>query len=313
MDMRDTVLSIIDCLEDESTARIRVGLDDLDELLQQLVPYIRAWRQNPNGIKHPKLVQFESLQDLFESNITNALLLVYNYLLRHLDDASTPLRVYFPMILTANRLLQGILLIHPNSRNIISRAKNMKLILSFLQLPHDSSGQEDIFNEEDGNHTDEDDDHNNKNKERNHNRKISGSSSHSNGNTNSISIEVSISFISLLIHILLKNLQNFRVFEDNDGCAIVIRKLELTTSISDTQPTSSPSLPNKIFNQQDLNFKIIEFLVFYLIDETEIFPHQNNTHNKLKIRSLKEKAEFFRPEFLGIDDLIEHLNHLKNL
>ncbi|KAK7675957.1 hypothetical protein QCA50_021092 [Cerrena zonata] len=104
-----------------------------------------------------------------------------------------------------------------------------------------------------------------------------------------------------------------RVFEDNDGCAIVIRKLELTTSISDTQPTSSPSLPNKIFNQQDLNFKIIEFLVFYLIDETEIFPHQNNTHNKLKIRSLKEKAEFFRPEFLGIDDLIEHLNHLKNL
>ncbi|CAH6719479.1 hypothetical protein CLIB1444_02S09472 [[Candida] jaroonii] len=111
--------------------------------------------------------------------------------------------------------------------------------------------------------------------------------------------EINISFISLLLHILLKDLKNFRTFETCNGCSIIIKKLNL----SDFQ-LKNPSKNSKS-DQQVLNFKIIEFLIFYLNEEDKFdFPDK---------KTVKQKSDFFRKDFPGIDNLIESLNDLKNI
>lgn len=107
--------------------------------------------------------------------------------------------------------------------------------------------------------------------------------------------EITIGFISLLVHILLKNYDNFRTFERCGGCSVVIRKLNL----EDFQLVKSES---RTINQQTLNFKIIEFLIFYFTEES----------GDVK-RTVHQKAELFKPEFPGINTLIESLNDLHTL
>lgn len=215
---------IVDLLEDPTSQA--EGLHLLDTLLTELVPDIVTWRKTLD--MSPKLQRLLRSQDSFETNLTQALLEVYTT-----HDES--------LLLTANRLLQGLLLLHPELRNIFSRQKNMRLIIESLAL--------------------------------------------------SKLVELDVSIVSLLIHILLKKESNFRVFEKNDGCGTIIKKLKLDNALTKT-------VGNGPLTQQDLNFKVIEFLVFYFEEDGLL---------------LEEKVAFFREDFDGIDELVESLDELKNL
>lgn len=243
--MEDAVYNITDQLESEDG--VADGLQQLDRLLVQLIPSIKTWRKT--GTKPQDLATFTQLQDRLESNIASSLLPLYRRFQYELNDTDTSL------VITTNRCLQGLLLIHPESRKLFHKAQNMRLVLSMVKNDAGVMGY-----------------------------------------------GVAVSLLSLLIHILLRSLKNFRVFEQNDGCEIVIEKLRLGQSLAHESPS---------VDQQNLNFKIIEFLVFYLVDETgDDLGFEPGPCPKL---TLDEKADLFRPFFVGIDDLIENLNDLKNL
>lgn len=248
--MEDTILEIIDHLDSTHIDDLIQGIVKLDEVLSLLLPYITASRKNPQVPRNVKLANFISLQDNFQYNIPSHLIQFYKVIW---DDIG---RVDINIILTCNRLLQGLLLLHPESRKIFNRLNNMNTMLNFVRI---TDGGDDKPH---------------------------------------LPIEVTISFISTLIHILLKDLTNFRVFEENNGCSIVIKKLQLSSF-----PPHKDSQPSK---QQELNFKVIEFLIFYLIDENEITSTS-------KRRTTQEKSELFRPDFPEIDSLVESLNDLKNI
>lgn len=101
-------------------------------------------------------------------------------------------------------------------------------------------------------------------------------------------LSVLISTVSTIVHVILKDLDNYRTFERCGGCAKVMRRFDLAN------PAKS-----------DLNFKIIEFLIVYLIDEESLGP--TKTHKK----SIAEKAQLLEPEFADIHHLIANLNDLK--
>ncbi|KAG7192931.1 uncharacterized protein KQ657_001388 [Scheffersomyces spartinae] len=101
-------------------------------------------------------------------------------------------------------------------------------------------------------------------------------------------IDVLISIVSTIVHIILKDLDNYRSFERCGGCIKVMRKFDLTNQA-----------------KSDLNYKIIEFLIVYLIDEEALNP------TKTQKKSISEKAQLLEPEFAEIHHLIANLNDLK--
>lgn len=106
------------------------------------------------------------------------------------------------------------------------------------------------------------------------------------------------SFVSLMIHILLKNPKNMRVFERCGGCLIIIRLLSLS-------PTEDES--HNLSEQQTVYFKLVEFLIFYMTEEPE------NIQSGVPTLSVQEKANLFRPDFPGIEELVENLNDLTTM
>lgn len=107
-------------------------------------------------------------------------------------------------------------------------------------------------------------------------------------------LEVSISCISLLIHILLKDLKNMRMFEACGGGHTVLRHLHQELADPDDQ-------------HQKLHFKVIELLVLYLTNEKEI---QRSSDSGVVRLSTMEKAGLLRPDFPGIDSLVASINDL---
>ena len=223
-----------------------LGIEALHKLLEELAPALLG--------NSGKLTEFQALQDQYEYNIVNLLLSTYKQLKSN-DATDTENVSNQENILLMNKLLQGLLLIHPNSRKIFSKKDNMMLMISFIQ----NSGNE--------------------------------------------TPTVVISFISTLVHILLKNLDNFRAFEKCGGCAAIIKhfNLQALQTTANTNP-----------KQQELNFKIIEFLLFYFVDENEVSFDHSTTPFAKKL-SIDDKASFFREKFPGIDGLIINLNDLKSL
>ncbi|KAM9903546.1 hypothetical protein OXX79_003289 [Metschnikowia pulcherrima] len=116
-----------------------------------------------------------------------------------------------------------------------------------------------------------------------------------------------VSFVSLLIHILIKNVRNMRSFEKNNGCQILIHHL----NVNPAEVSQNQDCGRVTKDQSTLHFKVIEFLILYLSDESELLALPNNAgvHGV----SVREKADLFRPKFPGIDDLIESLNDLNSL
>ena len=266
----------------------RNGLDSLEALLRELIPYI-----NDNSVSEKSpLSSFIALQDSFQYNLTALLLNIY----RVSAPGSPGLE---SQILKANTLLQGLLLLHPASRKLFSRRENMNLILVPLRKANDPS------------------------------------------------INLSISLISTLVHILLKNLGNFRMFEKCGGCTTVIEHLNLLaleqqneqqqqqqqqqqqglssgiaaqndddnpisnlTTLSFHTAMSNDTIKLKASQQQDLNFKLIEFLIFYLVDEKEVNFDDDTNASQL---SIALKTDLFRNQFPEIDLLVENLNELKNV
>ncbi|EGW33349.1 uncharacterized protein SPAPADRAFT_137577 [Spathaspora passalidarum NRRL Y-27907] len=246
--MESRICDIIDLLDSQNVKDISVGLASLQQLLHNLLPYITTYYNNrtshhQHNLQHTptELQKFVALQDSFQYNICE-----------HLVNAYKLPSIGEDNLLQCNNLLQGLVLIHPNSRKLFHRSRNMKTILDLLQA------------------------------------------------SESISIELTISVITTMIHILLKDFTNYRVFEENKGCSILIRRFKLS-SFDPTQMNSD----SKESNQQKLNFKIIEFLMFYMTDE--------NTVDNPNPKSIQDKASFFKQDFPEIDDLIESLNQLKDL
>ncbi|CUM66424.1 uncharacterized protein PRCAT00004088001 [Priceomyces carsonii] len=240
--MEGTLEGIIDCLDSDSFEEKHRGLDLLDHFMAELLPDIVNYRKQ--GLVSSKLQTFVILQGSLRYNIAQNLISYYKS--EGVSDEE--------YILTCNRLLQGILLLHPDSRNLFGRKATMKLVLKFLEISE-------------------------------------------------LSIPVSISFVSTIIHILLKNLENCRVFEECGGCSVVIKKLDLSYSSSQS-PQVSQNTVHEI-TQQNLNFKIIEFLIFYLVEEE---PNSN-----IPTKSVKEKSAYFKDQFPNIDNVVENLDTLKTL
>lgn len=111
-------------------------------------------------------------------------------------------------------------------------------------------------------------------------------------------LDVCTSFVSLLVPMLLKNVRNMRVFEACGGCLLVIRQLQFVPDEDSGQ-------------KQTLYFKVIEFLIFYLTDETPLHDLPENADQPTL--TIGEKADLFRPDFPGINDLIDHLRDLRPL
>ncbi|OBA22881.1 cell division control 14, SIN component [Metschnikowia bicuspidata var. bicuspidata NRRL YB-4993] len=128
-----------------------------------------------------------------------------------------------------------------------------------------------------------------------------------NSKSSAILEDLSISFVSLFIHILMKNLKNVRLFEANNGCQLLIHHLSILPANSCETSTKESDTSR----QRNLHFKVIEFLIFYLADETELLdlPQNVGAHSM----SVREKADLLRPQFPGIDDLIKNLSDLTSL
>lgn len=238
----ERVNAVIEALEEEPAQ----GLVMLDTMLLLFVPHIKL---PISSVTNAQVLQFIALQDDFQYNVALSLVRCYekvgeidgNYRDGDPDkgeDTSNGEREtkdsVRPAILTINRLLQGLLLLHPKSRGLFRRGNNMRVILRLLD--------------------------------------------------ESTSAIMTISLITTLIHVLLKDLGNFRVFEREGGCASVIRKMKTASDDEDR-----------------VNYKVIEFLIFYLVDEGE---GKNS-------RAIIEKLEYFREEFPDIDDLVGSLAELK--
>lgn len=233
---------------------ISSGLDSIDQLLKSLLPDIVTFKTTK--VMSNSLKRLIKLQDSFRYNLMGNLV-------ECLDTFYHQSGIEPETLIQYNRIIQGLLLIHPPSRSIFTSTKNMKSLLQFIEIPS----------------------------------KVDSTIEFHNNHISLVLFEITIGFITSLLHILLKNLDNFRVFETCNGCDIIINKLNLTNV--------PPKLPN-IFNQQDLNFKIIEFLIFYLSDELSI----DDIANK---KSIKEKSNYFRNYFTDIDSLLESFNDLKTI
>ncbi|KAK6465289.1 cell division protein Cdc14 [Scheffersomyces coipomensis] len=253
----ESIIEIIESLDSNKVEEVSFGINNLDYLLGQLLPEIVSHYETSTTLKlqsnrvsntsqQLNKSSFISLQDNFQFNLASHLINYYKIIN---EDNS---KIDVATALLCNRLLQGLLIIHPNSRMLFHRPSNMKLILQLLETSD---------------------------------------------------ITFSISLISTLIHILLKDFKNFRVFESCNGCSVIIKRFKLSSfDINKKQQTTTK---HKVDTQQDLNFKIIEFLLFYFIDETKINPQDYKT--------LDQKSNFFRIDFPDIDNLIESLNELNDL
>lgn len=111
------------------------------------------------------------------------------------------------------------------------------------------------------------------------------------------------SFVSLMIHILLKIPKNMRVFEQCGGCLIIIRLLQLSPGYDD----SNDENPQSSASQQTVYFKLVEFLIFYMTDEPDI------NDPSVPLLSVREKADLFRPDFPAIEELVDNLNNLSTM
>lgn len=258
INLESKVLLINNHLNKQSKEDLELGLKALNELLKSMLPMIEDKRRlmtiNATTNRHNTIDRFIKLQDNFRYNITLNMVKYLEWMYEHVEELDTQLIVLY------NRLLQGLLLVHSQSRSIFSNTKEIAQILKFIEKD----------------------------------------------NTD-FPYEITISFITTLLHVLLKNLDNFRIFEQCKGCSIIIRKLKISDFSVPEKSIDNKSNTSKTASQQMLNFKIIEFLIFYLSDEDNL-PEYN--HNK---KTVKEKSDFFREDLPDIDNLIESLNDLNNI
>ncbi|KAF3993412.1 hypothetical protein FT663_00435 [Candidozyma haemuli var. vulneris] len=242
MPLRKAIEQIIEKANSGNVGVIEDGINQLESLLKSLTPSIQ--KSHTSGSMDSRLLAFITLQENFQYNLCSELIPAYRTLQGAGQMANTS------TLIQINTAMMGLLLIHPESRNVFSKKANMSLILGFLD-PDNGSYQ----------------------------------------------LDRCASFVSLLIHILLRNLRNMRVFEACGGCMAIIRLLQLT-------PDNNEPSEGDTAMQQTLHFKVVEFLIFYMTDESEW------KDGNAPVRTVSEKAGFIKPEFPAIEDLIENLNDL---
>jgi hypothetical protein len=251
------------------------GLSALDALLRSLVPYVEPAAAERDAAP---LRQFCQLQDTFDHNLTAALLHVYRRLAAAPRSAAAEAE-----LLQCNRLLQGLLLLHPPSRNLFARRANMALILAFLRpTPAQPAPAQPAPTPPTP-------------------PAASAAPAVAPLTPPFPTATAAALLVLTLIHILLKNLPNFRTFEQCDGCALVISHLNLVAL------ARAGAAAGAADTQQLLNFKLIEFLVFYLVDESQNFAPGAQT------RLVAAKIDLFRGAFPEIGLLVENLADLKNM
>lgn len=280
-----------DIIQKLSSSKLEIeceGIEDLDKLLFQWLPQIIFYQKNLNNLRSPskqhckstnnisktckELLIFIELQDFLEYNLMNHILNYLRNVLKNLQEAIS--ETFF----TAHSLIQGILLLHPKSRHLFRVSSNMDTVLAFLKFPSDESkSRNTIF-------------------------------TNTNDAEKKISIEAAITLVTTLIHVLTNDFHCFRTFEQCNGCTILIKHFFVDASIFNIHKSiSSPSVDVSsecIYRFQDLNFKLIEFLIFYYHEE------EYETESRFEIKTDAEKSDMFRPNFPYIDNLIENFNKL---
>ena len=136
--MEQELTQIINLLTSNELPTTLTGLEQTHKLLMSLLPSIKQYQNllmntnnsalmyNQRHIKQNRdlqqLIQFQILQDNFQYNLLQYLLPIYDKYELTLND-----------YLLSNQIIQGILLIHPNSKRIFSiNHHNMKIILDLL-------------------------------------------------------------------------------------------------------------------------------------------------------------------------------------
>lgn len=172
-------------------------------------------------------------------------------------------------IILCNSLLQGLLLIHPRSRALFSVPDCMTIFIDLL------AGKNNFYD---------------------------------NVSTFGV-LEIQTSFVQTLIHVLLKNISNYRMFEACGGCAQVIKLFRLVTPMQslplEIRDLATPSPEDVNSQQQNLNFKIIELLIMYMADESVLDDEASH-------KTVQEKCSLFEPYFPEINSLVDNLNILKS-
>lgn len=237
----------------------RRALGLLSTVLRSLISQISLTRFNTPTLG--PLATFIDLQNDFECNLASHMMQYYRWIV-----ATGLCHVRPDDVVTCNRLLQGLLLIHPRSRSVFSLPENMSTLLSLV------SGENALYAEITKNHA----------------------------------IELELSFVLTLIHVILKNIKNYRTFEQCGGCPAVINLFKLAHSQPHEKLQGNPiTNEDPLVGQQNLNFKIVEFLIVYMADELVLDAES------CPRKTAQEKCALFRPHFAEIDTLVQNLNILK--
>lgn len=265
-------------------ATVNDGLQRLDALLGELcVKNLKRYNINIRNTRHHNnrrknwrvpneddelFGEFIQLQKTFDLNICNAMV----YCLSQFNLKTNNRNNIYPQefIVLVNRILQGVLLLHPPSRMIFYRDCNMKLLISYLIY----------FKYYDP--------------------------------------VVTCSIIQTIVCVLVRSVKNIRQFERFNGIKIICE------------------LFNQRKTRKEIKLKILEFLFFYLIPESNsdyqndgkgsdcnikyqgdqlvnldnhVITSQSKTHYKdgISRRSMSEKADYLRRYLLNVDDLVEEM------
>lgn len=256
--MRNLLDEINDALCSIDSSKSQNGIALLESLLHSLLVQIPITPASPATCG--QFAEFIELQNDFEYNFVLRLLQYYRLTFDRVNK-----KVDFTTVTMCNRLLQGLLLLHPRSRCIFALPANMSLFLSFLDTEHQ------IYQ----------------------------------GCSPIEILNIQTSFVVTLVHILLKTLKNYRIFEECGGCPAIIKLFKLPSTQKDLDDSSDSSSRASFEDQQNLNFKIIEFLIIYLADESVLGV------KGVPLKSVSQKCCLFKPHFSGIDSLVENLNTLK--
>ncbi|GMM34687.1 hypothetical protein DASC09_020120 [Saccharomycopsis crataegensis] len=199
--------------------------------------------------------EFIKLQNSFEYNIATGMIFCLNQFNIKTNNKGNIYPQEF--ILLAHKVLQGVLLLHPESRNLFFREANMKLLLSFLV------------------------------------------------NYKHYMPSVQCSAVQTFVCCLVRSVKNLRKFETLGG-------VEITCNLFNKKSTS-----------KEVKLKILEFLFFYLIPETNINLEKsfemdldesvilNQSKHLYKDgyirRTMKEKAANLKQYIANVDDLVQEL------
>ncbi len=239
---------------------INIGLQLIQSILLSLCSNISTHPVKVPTVNDPVFGSLISLQNNFQFNIVSRLMIIL-----HSNNNGTVETLKQEDILSLLEIINGLLLLHPSSRNIFTQRHNMILIIGLI---------------------------------------IKSSTTNNNHSTN-YTTSIQKAAIQTLVSALVRNVPNIRLFEALQG------------------PKKICTHFRKKETSKDVKLKILEFLFFYLIPETQKRnTNKNNDSDNSKNNALlyqdgyirkttENKKQILNKYLNNVDNLVEELNNSK--